>query len=239
MTFTVPRISLIQFARYLAGVVVVSFGATLGIQSALGAAPYDALLTTLTERFGVPFWLTAWILQGVWITLILRAGGRFSIGTLLHSLSFGPIMGALLTVIPEAAGLGMSVIYLVGAVVGMAVGIWLYLGSGFIAGMVDTLFETVGARGGWGSSGIRTSFDIACCAVAWIGAGPVGVGTIVLAFGVGPLLNFMSSGLLRPASWRGIPLGRSRSEGAPPVELVDTTEYRVLAVGVDPDRGSS
>ncbi|HJR93648.1 MAG TPA: hypothetical protein VJ938_14510, partial [Acidimicrobiia bacterium] len=94
MTFSVPRISLLQFARYLAGVVVVSFGATLGIQSALGAAPYDALLTTLTERFGVPFWLTAWILQGVWISLILRAGGRFSIGTLLHSLSFGPIMGA-------------------------------------------------------------------------------------------------------------------------------------------------
>jgi hypothetical protein len=232
MTFALPRTSLSKFARYLAGIFVVSLGATLGIQSAVGAAPYDALLVTITERVGVPFWLTAWILQAVWITLILRAGGRFSLGTLLHSLSFGPIMGVMLAMIPEAESIVASSLYLAGAVVGMAVGIWLYLGSGFIAGMVDTLFETLSSRGGWRSTGIRTTFDVACCAIAWIGAGPVGVGTLVLAVGVGPLLGLLSTDLLRPASWRGIPLGRARSAGAPPVDLVDTTEYRLLPLGV-------
>ncbi|HEX2154737.1 MAG TPA: hypothetical protein VHL52_12265 [Acidimicrobiia bacterium] len=228
MTFSIPRITLSQLARYLAGIVVVSFGATVGIQSAVGAAPYDALLVTLTDRFGFPFWATAWILQAVWITLILRAGGRFSFGTLLHSLSFGPIMGVMLVVIPEAGTLLASLLYLVVAVVTMAVGIWLYLSSGFIAGMVDTLFEAVASRGDWGTTGLRTTFDVACCAIAWIGAGPVGLGTIVLALGVGPLLGMISSGLMRPASWRGIPLGFARSEAAPPIELVDTSEFPAL-----------
>ncbi|MGH8912676.1 MAG: YczE/YyaS/YitT family protein [Acidimicrobiia bacterium] len=233
MTFALPRTTLPLFARYLAGIVVVSAGATLGIQSAVGAAPYDALLVTLTDRFGVPFWLTAWILQAVWITLILRAGGRFSIATLLHSLSFGPIMAVMLAIIPEAESLLASSFYLAASVVGMAVGIWLYLGSGFIAGMVDTLFETVSERGRWRPTGIRTTFDVACCAVAWIGTGPVGVGTVVLAFGVGPLLGVIDSGLLRPASWRGIPLGRARGTVAPaPMDLVDTTEYRLFGAGM-------
>lgn len=233
MTFALPRTTLSKFARYLAGIFVVSFGATLGIQSAVGAAPYDALLVTITDRFGVPFWATAWILQTVWITLILRAGGRFSIATLLHSLAFGPIMGVMLTMVPQANSLLASSFYLAGAVGGMALGIWLYLGSGFIAGMVDTLFETLAERGRWRPTGIRSTFDVACCAVAWIGAGPVGVGTIVLALGVGPLIGLMDSGLLRPASWRGIPLGRARAATAPvPMDLVDTTEYRLFGVGM-------
>lgn len=219
MIFALPRTTASQFARYLAGIFVVSLGATLGIQSAVGAAPYDALLVTITDRFGLPFWATAWVLQSVWVTLILRAGGRFSIATLLHSLAFGPIMGVMLTLVPQAGSLLASSLYLAGAVGGMAVGIWLYLGSGFIAGMVDTLFETLSERGRWRPTGIRTTFDIACCAVAWIGTGPVGVGTVVLAFGVGPLLGVIDSGLLRPASWRGIPLGRAK------MDLVDTTEF--------------
>lgn len=232
MNFSLPRTTLPLFARYLAGIFVVSFGATLGIQSAVGAAPYDALLVTLTDRFGVPFWATAWILQAVWITLILRAGGRFSFATLLHSLTFGPIMAAMLAIIPQAQSLVASSLYLAGAVGGMAFGIWLYLGSGFIAGMVDTLFETLSERGSWRPMGIRTTFDVTCCVVAWIGTGPVGVGTVILALGVGPLLGVIDSGLLRPASWRGIALGRARSVPAAGMELVDTTEYRLFPAGM-------
>lgn len=228
MNFSIPSTTFPLFARYLTGIVVVSVGATFGIQSAVGAAPYDALLVTLTDRFGTPFWVTAWILQAVWISLILWGGGRINIGTVLHSLSFGPIMAVTLEIIPEAQGLVASMLYLAAAVGGIAAGLWLYLGSGFIAGMVDTLFETLSSRGGWRATGIRTLFDATCCAVAWVGAGPVGVGTVVIALGVGPLLGAMASGLLRPASWRGIPLGRTRVTTAPLLELVDTTEYRIF-----------
>lgn len=232
MTFSFTRPTLPQFARYLLGIVVVSIGASVGIQSAVGAAPYDALLVTLTERVGLPFWATAWVLQAVWISLILSAGGRFSFTTVLHSLSFGPIMGFFLSVIPVAPNLWVSIGYLAVAVIGMAAGIWLYLGSGFVQGMVDTLFETVSVRAGWRPSGLRTVFDITCCAIAWVGAGPVGFGTVVLALGVGPILGVMDSGLIRPASWRGIPLGRARLATSTPVELVDTTEYRALSTGL-------
>lgn len=226
MNLTLTRPSLRQFARYLAGIVVVSTGATLGIQSNLGAAPYDALLTIITDHTGMPFWLTAWVLQAVWITWILRAGGRFDLGTLLHSLSFGPIMSVMLGVVPQATTTLASVVYLVAAVTGMALGLWLYLGARFVAGMVDTLFETLVRRHGWHAAAVRTVFDASCVAIAWVGAGPVGVGTVVLALGVGPLLSALDAGLLRPATWRGIPLGKPKPVA---LELVDTTEYQVFA----------
>ncbi|HEX7098859.1 MAG TPA: hypothetical protein VF377_06430 [Acidimicrobiia bacterium] len=227
MNLTLTRPSLRQFARYLVGIVVVSTGATLGIQSNLGAAPYDALLTMITDHTGLPFWVTAWVLQAMWITWILRAGGRFDIGTLLHSLSFGPIMSVMLGIVPEATTTFASVLYLIAAVTGMAMGLWLYLGAKFVAGMVDTLFETLMKRHGWHAGAVRTVFDLGCVAVAWIGAGPVGIGTVVLALGVGPILSALDAGLLRPATWRGIPLGRPKPVH---LELVDTTEYPLLGI---------
>jgi uncharacterized membrane protein YczE len=218
-----------QVARYLSGVVVVSVGATFGIRSGAGAAPYDALLVTLTERFGTPFWATAWLVQVVWIAAILRAGGRIRVGALFHSLLFGPIITVALAVIPLASGWVMSALYLVAAVAGIAVGLWLYLGAALVSGMVDTLFDTLSQRGDFRNSGIRTVFDVACCAYAWIGGGPVGVGTVVIAFGVGPLLGAISRSTLHPSSWRGIRLRPGRPVPESPMELVDTTEYSLFA----------
>lgn len=215
-----------RILRYGAGVLVVSMGATLGIRSGVGAAPYDALLVTLTERVGTSFWLTAWLLQAVWIVAILRAGGKVSVGSAAHSLAFGPIMAVTLELVPEADGIAMSTLYLSGAVVGIAVGLWLYLGAAFLSGMLDRLFGTLSAHGGYREAGIRTVFDVCCVAFAWIGGGPVGVGTVIIALGVGPLLGAMSSGLVRPASWRGIGLGPRPEQAA--VDLVDTAEFPVL-----------
>ena len=218
-----------RVGRYVAGILVVSVGATFGIQSGVGAAPYDALIVTLTDRFGTPFWLTAWLLQVVWVAAIWRSGGRVRLGSLAHSLSFGPVMAATLALIPRAEGWAMSSAYLGAAVVGIAMGLWLYLGSAFLSGMVDNLFETLADRSSFRNSGIRTVFDVCCVAYAWIGGGPVGVGTLVIALGVGPLLGAMTAGTLpRPASWRGIGLGSGRRTRSAPVELVDTAEFAVL-----------
>lgn len=221
-----------RIARYVAGIVVVSLAASIGIQSGTGAAPYDALLVTLSERFGTPFWLTAWILQGVWVLAIWRAGGRIRLGSLAHSLAFGPIMGAFLAIVPPASGWILSGLYLAGALVGIAVGLWLYLGAAFLSGMMDTLFETLAGRGDFRESGIRTVFDVGIVAYAWVGDGPVGVGTIVLAFGVGPILGAISDGVVHPASWRGIGLGpnRARTNTDTHDELVDTSEYTITSL---------
>lgn len=227
MQLTLPRPTLFQLVRYLSGIIVVSVAASLGIRSGLGAAPYDALLATLSEISGAPFWLAAWILQGVWVALVLRMGRRIDVATLLHSLTFGPIMSAVLAVLPAASEPWLSALYLIGAVAGIAAGLWLYLGAGFVAGMVDTLFETVSLTRRWRPVTIRTSFDVACCALAVAGSGPVGLGTVVLALGVGPLLSAFDHGLLRPGSWRGIPLGGRRPEPFS-LDLVDTTEFPLL-----------
>lgn len=231
MKFSFPRPNLIQFARYLTGITVVSIAAALGIRSGLGAAPYDALLATISDVTGTPFWLAAWSLQGVWIAMALKMGGRFDLGTVLHSLTFGPIMTVVLLALPEAEALWLSLLYLLGAVGGIAAGLWLYLGAGFVAGMVDTLFETMSVTRGWRPVAIRTSFDIACCGLAWVGTGPVGLGTLAIALGVGPLLGALDRGMMRPGSWRGIPLGGRRPVPFT-LETVDTTEYPILT----PDR---
>src|SRR5690606_25310687 len=119
----------------------------------------------------------------------------------------------------------MSVLYLAAAVTGIAFGLWLYLGAKFVAGMVDTLVATLVDRHRSPPGAGHTLFAPACVASASLGPRPVGTRTVAFALGVGPLLSALDAGLLRPATWRGIPLGRPEPVH---LELVDTTEYRIL-----------
>lgn len=201
-----PRI--LQLVRYFIGVIVVSIGAAVGIKSGLGAGPYDAMLMTLSEKVGLPFWLCANLLQVLWMGILWRTGAKIGPGLIFHSLIFGPVISVAMAIIPNPANLVFEIAYMAAAVVLLAAGIRIYLTAAFVAGTLDQLFEKVGERGNWKPAKVRTVFDIAICAYAWMGGGPVGVGTLAVTFGVGPLLSAMDSGLIKPASWRGIGLGK-------------------------------
>jgi uncharacterized membrane protein YczE len=68
----------------------------------------------------------------------------------------------------------------------MAVGIGLYIGSGLGPGPRDGLMTAISARGHplWL---VRTALELSVLVLGWLLGGDVGVGTIVFAFGIGPL----------------------------------------------------
>lgn len=210
LSAVLSRFATLSALRYLTGVVVVCFGASLGILSGAGAAPYDAFLVTLVERFAVPYWVVAWGMQLVFIAALLRLHRRPKPSQIAHSLMFGPVITAMLEVLPAAPSAAWSAVYVAAAVPILAVGIWLYLGAGFFQGLLDSVFESASVRFRVPSTSLRLAFDVAVLAYAWMGYGPVGWGTVVIAFGVAPLLSVLNSrGLSVPSSWRGIGL-RSR-----------------------------
>lgn len=196
-------------AVYLLGVTICSIGASAIIVSDLGAAPYDGLLTGVTRIAPIPFWVVGWAFNGLWAVVILLLGARLSLRQFAHSILFAPIMQVAMAVLPDADSLAMQVVYISAGIIGLAVGIHLFLSVRVMSGLLDTLFEVTSRRFGVRASAVRLSFDVVVAAAGWLLGGAVGVGTVAVACSVAPcleLLHRFSAAHPMVASWRGIGL---------------------------------
>jgi hypothetical protein len=66
----------------------------------------------------------------------------------------------------------------------------LYIGAGLGPGPRDGLMTGLVVRTGLSVRLVRTSIEATVLAVGWLLGGTVGVGTVLYAFGIGPLVQF-------------------------------------------------
>jgi uncharacterized membrane protein YczE len=198
-----------DFARYLLGVTVCSLGVALAIDSGLGAAPYDTVLTGLTSLTAIPFWLSAWLFTGVWIVVIKVLGGAISAKQIVHGALFGPIIEFCLWALPSPGSLVIAILYGLTGVLAIAFGIHMFLSAQLLSGVLDTLFETVSTRFALGPRQVRLAFDLTSLAAGVALGGAIGPLTVVVAMSVAPLLGVLSTfdgRRVTVKSWRGIRL---------------------------------
>ena len=67
----------------------------------------------------------------------------------------------------------------------------LYIGAGLGPGPRDGLMTGLVARTGLSVRLVRTSIEATVLTVGWLLGGTVGVGTVVYAFGIGPLVQLI------------------------------------------------
>ena len=176
------------FNLYL-GLVLFGLSMALLIAADLGLDPWDVFHQGLAERTGIRFgWVV--ILVGVavllaWIPLRQRPG----IGTVSNVIVVGLAVDAALTVLPEPEHLAVRATMLVGGIVLNGVATGLYVGAGLGPGPRDGLMTGL-ARRGRSIRVVRTSIEVAVLAVGWLLGGTVGVGTVLFAVTIGPLVHF-------------------------------------------------
>jgi uncharacterized membrane protein YczE len=88
---------------------------------------------------------------------------------------------------------------MLGAVVLNALSTVLYIGAGMGPGPRDGLMTGLVARTGLSVRLVRTSIEATVLAVGWLLGGTVGIGTVVYAFGIGPLVQLILR--LAPSGW--------------------------------------
>ena len=116
---------------------------------------------------------------------------------------------AALLVIPGFESLLARSGLLVSAVILNALATSLYIGAGFGAGPRDGLMTGIHARTGWPVRRIRTAIEVSVLLIGWLLGGTVGVGTVLYALAIGPLIQ-----LCLP--WfRHQPQSRTRIRNAP------------------------
>jgi uncharacterized membrane protein YczE len=161
----------------------------LFVQARLGVMPWDVLHQGLAGRLPVSFGTVtiavgALVLLG-WIPLRQRPG----LGTVSNVIVIGLVVDAVLRVLTPPGAMGMRIAFLVLGVVLNAVATALYIGARFGPGPRDGLMTGIVARSGWPTRLVRTAIEVAVVALGWALGGTLGVGTVVYALAVGPLVH--------------------------------------------------
>ena len=177
--------------RLVFGLVLFGIGIAMMIISHLGLSPWEVLHQGISSRTGIPIG-TITILTGILVLLLwIPLGERVGIGTVLNVLLIGIVMDVTLWIAPDSVdALWLRWLLLLGGVLIVGIGSGLYIGAGLGPGPRDGLMTGLGRRG-WPIGLARAGIEISVLAAGWLLGGTAGAGTVIFAFGMGPLVHVL------------------------------------------------
>jgi uncharacterized membrane protein YczE len=175
-----------RLPRLLAGIFVISVGIALTLDAHLGVSPWDVLHQGLADKTGLSFGTVVVVLGLLILLLWIPLRQMPGIGTLINALSIGFIVDACRDVIPHPHELEWRWPMLLVGILICGVGIGLYIGAGLGPGPRDGLMTGIAAKG-YPIWIVRTVLELSALGAGWALGGNVGAGTVLFAFGIGPL----------------------------------------------------
>ncbi|AYF73411.1 hypothetical protein D7D52_05545 [Nocardia yunnanensis] len=173
------------------GLWLYGFSMAVMIRAALGLDPWDVFHQGVADQlplsFGTIVAITGAVVLLAWIPLRQKIG----LGTVSNVVVIGVSVDVGLWLLPQLHALPMRIGAMAAAVVLNAIATVLYIGAGMGPGPRDGLMTGLVRRTGKSVWLIRTGIEATVLAIGWTLGGSVGVGTVVYAFGIGPLIQVM------------------------------------------------
>ncbi|HDX4051026.1 TPA: hypothetical protein ROG05_003444 [Enterobacter soli] len=159
------------------------------IRSDLGVDPWDVFHLGVAIQLGMSIG-TVIILTGaavllLWVPLRQWPG----LGTISNVICIGLAADATMALIPELTSLPLRVAMMVAGIVVNAIATGMYIGAGFGPGPRDGLMTGIHARLGWSIRSVRTSIEVSVLLIGILLGGSFGVGTVLYALTIGPLIQ--------------------------------------------------
>ncbi|TQM33708.1 YczE/YyaS/YitT family protein [Nocardia bhagyanarayanae] len=173
------------------GLWMYGFSMAVMVRAGLGLDPWDVFHQGVANHvplsFGAVTAVTGAVVLLAWIPLRQRPG----LGTVSNIVVIGLSVDAGLWLLPTWESLPVRIAAMLAAVVLNAAATVLYIGAGMGPGPRDGLMTGLVRRTGWSVRSIRTTIEVTVLATGWLLGGSVGIGTLVYAFGIGPLIQLM------------------------------------------------
>jgi uncharacterized membrane protein YczE len=184
-----PSVVLPRLPGLILGLLTFGTGIALMVQADLGLGPWEVFHQGISRMTGIPLG-TVSILVGIpvlaaWWPL----GERPGVGTVLNIVLIGTATNIGMTIIPAPAELPLRLAMMLGGVATIAAGSGLYLASDLGPGPRDGLMTGLHLRFGWSIRRARTGIELTVLVLGWLAGGTVGLGTVVFALGIGPLVQ--------------------------------------------------
>ena len=175
--------------QLLIGLVLYGAGCALTVEAGLGVDPWTVFAQGLSIHTGIGIgWVTnivGFLVLLLWIPLHQKPG----IGTVANILLVGTSMQVVLWLLAPVTGLTLQIGVLLGGILLVAVASGLYIGARFGPGPRDGLMTGLHARLGWPIWVCRALVEVAVLALGWLLGGTVGIGTVLFAALIAPLVH--------------------------------------------------
>ncbi|MGM8216561.1 YczE/YyaS/YitT family protein [Bacillaceae bacterium W0354] len=183
---------ILRWSFFILGLIVLALGISLTIKGKqLGIGPWDVFHYGLYLNLGLT--IGTWsIIVGCLLLLIGSIINKQwpKIGAILNMLLIGLFIDFFNWLIPSVDSLvGAIIVFIVGIVL-IAYGIGLYVSPDFGAGPRDSFMLMLVEKTGWSIPKVRNSIEVLVFIFGWLLGGPVGIGTVIIAFTLGPILGF-------------------------------------------------
>ncbi|ASF07465.1 hypothetical protein NBRGN_015_00600 [Nocardia brasiliensis NBRC 14402] len=173
------------------GLWLYGFSMAVMVRAGLGLDPWDVFHQGVAGHvplsFGAVTAITGIAVLLAWIPLRQRPG----LGTVSNVVVIAVSVDVGLWLLPAWEAIPARVVAMGAAVVLNAIATVLYIGAGMGPGPRDGLMTGLVRRTGVSVWVVRTSIEVTVLAIGWILGGSVGIGTVVYAFGIGPLIQLM------------------------------------------------
>jgi uncharacterized membrane protein YczE len=185
----VGRSVLPRLPGLLVGLVLFGVGIALMAASGLGLGPWEVFHQGITNRTGIPLG-TVSIIVGIPVLALWWPLGEWpGIGTILNIALIGTATNVALPVLPRPGEPVTQLVMSAGGVLVIGLGSGLYLAADLGPGPRDGLMTGLHHRFGWSVRRARTGIELTVLVVGFLLGGTIGLGTILFAFGIGPVVQ--------------------------------------------------
>jgi uncharacterized membrane protein YczE len=178
-----------RLPRLLFGLVVCGIGLALIILADLGLDSWNVFHQGIEEQTGISIGMVTILVGFALFGISLPLGEQIGLGTILNVLLIGTTIDLVLWPLDEPENTAVRWAFLVGGTVLFAIGSGFYIGAGLGPGPRDSVMTSLAARG-MSVGLVRTAIEVVVLAVGWLLGGSVGVGTVLFALAIGPLVAF-------------------------------------------------
>jgi len=177
---------------FLTGILLLSLGITLTIKGQIfGVGSWDVLHIGLAKTLGLTI--------GTWSILIGLAIIAFDIvitkkfplpGTFIDMFLAGIFIDIFNYLIPDIDGFWVQLLSYVCGLLLLGWGCGMYMVANLGIGPRDSLMLLMVHKLGWSVTRSRTTMEVTVALIGFLLGGPIGVGTVLMAFGLGPIVQF-------------------------------------------------
>ncbi len=180
---------LLRHLRLYLGLFLYGASIALMVRANLGASPWDVFGQGLARSTGWSFGIATVVISvGVlllWIPIRQRPGW----GTIANTVLVGLAADVVLRLLTPPGHLVLQGLMFAAGLVLLAVATALYIGAGMGPGPRDGLMTGLVRLTGWPVWTVRGSIELAVVVVGFLLGGVVGLGTVVFALAIGPLVQ--------------------------------------------------
>lgn len=181
----------IPWLFFFAGITVMGLGIALTVKGQrFGVSSWDVLHIGLFKNFGLSIGLWS-IIMGILILTISSIGVREfpSIGTFLNMIVVGIWIDFFNWLLPDPQTFVMQFTNFAFGVVLVALGAGIYISADLGAGPRDSLMLFLVKKFKCSIRIARTAMEATVVIVGYLLGGPVGIGTIIMVFALGPIVQ--------------------------------------------------